>query len=160
MYCKHQKFENNFRRQTRPWEPKTTQKIWIFWYCVRYIQCWEQKRRFENWKRFRPQVMSCVDTQWSAVHRRISFSYTSRVSGFWRFHFFSKNLLSASTCACVFLSPPDRFSWNLTLEPFTKIHRKIQIWLKSDKYIGHYTCEPKDVDIVDSSRKYFVSRQQ
>lgn len=55
--------------------------------------------------------------------------------------------------------PLDEYSWSLVLGKFLE-NLNLQIWLQLDKNIGHFTCSPKSVYIVDRGPKYFVARQQ
>jgi len=42
------------------------------------------------------------------------------------------------------------------VETILKSVEQIQIWLKMDKNMGHFTWRPKYVYFVDSSAKYYV----
>ena len=57
--------------------------------------------------------------------------------------------------------PLDGFSWNAILDFYKKKSvRYLHICLKSDNNVWHFTWERMYVRIVDSSTKYFVTRQQ
>lgn len=81
-----------------------------------------------------------------------------------------KCLLSSlylSDCLCLSIHPssPRGIPWTDSRELFywellRKSAQEIQICLKSDKNISHFTWRPMHVYIVDSSTKYLEARQQ
>ena len=62
--------------------------------------------------------------------------------------------------ACISAVPTGPISWNLIFATLRKYAEELQIWLQSDKCIGHYTRRPEYVCAVDSSGRCSVPLQQ
>jgi hypothetical protein len=58
------------------------------------------------------------------------------------------------------LFPLDQFPWNLILATLRKYAEELQIWLQSDKSIGHNTRRPEYVFTVDSGGRCSVPLQE